>query len=65
MNNKDNDSHDEDLDWAELENMTEESTILDLIRLKELPSNLFNTMGHTSLTASHAEIHYLENPDNF
>jgi len=35
---------DEDSDWAEQYNMDEESTILDLIRLKGLDSNFFNTM---------------------
>ena len=35
---------DEDYDWAEQYNMDEESTILDLIRLKDLDTNFFNTM---------------------
>ena len=39
-----NDTTDEDLDWAESENLNEESTILKLISKHGLEPNLFNTM---------------------
>tara|TARA_R110000737_G_scaffold338095_1_gene358855 strand:- start:163 stop:1077 length:915 start_codon:yes stop_codon:yes gene_type:complete len=39
-----NDTTDEDLDWAESENLNEESTILELISKHGLEPNLFNTM---------------------
>jgi hypothetical protein len=44
MNNESNNSHDDELDWAESENINEESTVLELINKTGIDPNLFNTM---------------------
>jgi hypothetical protein len=44
MSDKKNKKYDEDIDWAESENLIEESTVLGLINKTGIEPNLFNTM---------------------
>jgi hypothetical protein len=44
MSDKKSETYDEELDWAESENINEESTVLELINKTGIDPNLFNTM---------------------
>ena len=44
MSDKKSKKYDEDIDWAESENLIEESTVLELINKTGIEPNLFNTM---------------------